>query len=124
DVCSSDLISTHVITSREIQTTSSTTATAIVTPRTRRIVRVRTSTTRSGVTRQGSRLGRTVPLLRWQPVRFSERRGWTSAAVLAGYILVAFAYWGVRLLPHPGRFLIGTGTDPQIFVWSFGWWPH
>jgi hypothetical protein len=57
-------------------------------------------------------------------VRFSERRGWTSAAVLAGYILIAFAYWGVRLLPHPGRYLIGTGTDPQIFLWSLGWWPH
>jgi hypothetical protein len=57
-----------------------------------------------------------VPLL--------ERRGWTSAAVLAGYVLVAFAYWGVRLLPHPGRFYIGTGTDPQIFLWSLGWWPH
>jgi len=57
-------------------------------------------------------------------VRFSERRGWTSAAALAGYILVAFAYWGVRLLPHPGRFLVGFGTDPQIFLWSLGWWPH
>jgi hypothetical protein len=57
-------------------------------------------------------------------VRFSERRGRTSAAVLAGYILIAFAYWGVRLLPHPGRYLIGTGTDPQIFLWSLGWWPH
>ena len=43
-------IRTQVITWREIHTTSSTTATAIVMPRTRRIVRVRTSTTRSGVT--------------------------------------------------------------------------
>src|SRR2546423_1720467 len=83
---------------------------AIATPRTRRIVRVRRSTTRSGVTRQGSRLGRTTPSLRWLPVRFSERRGWTSAAVLAGYVLVAFVYWGVRLLPHPGRFLLGSGS--------------
>ena len=44
--------------------------------------------------------------------------------MLAGYILIAFAYWGVRLLPHPGRSLVGTGTDTQIFVWSFAWWPH
>src|SRR4051794_21185643 len=116
--------SSHVITSRAIQTSSRNTATAIVTPRTRKIVRVRTSTTRSAVTSQGWRVGRTVPLLRWLPVRFSERRGWTSAAVLAGYVLVAFAYWGVRLLPHPGRYLIGSGSDPQIFVWSFGWWRH
>jgi hypothetical protein len=57
-------------------------------------------------------------------VRLSERRGWTSAAVLAGYILVAFAYWGVRLLPHPGRYVVGGGQDPQIFIWSFAWWPH
>jgi hypothetical protein len=57
-------------------------------------------------------------------VRLLERRGWTSAAVLAAYVLIAFAYWGVRLLPHPGRALVGTGTDPQIFVWSLGWWPH
>jgi hypothetical protein len=57
-------------------------------------------------------------------VRFSERRGRTSAAVLAGYILVAFAYWGVRLLPHPGRYVVGSGNDPQIFLWSLGWWPH
>ena len=44
--------------------------------------------------------------------------------MLAAYILVAFAYWGVRLLPHPGRYYLGTGTDPQIFIWSIGWWPH
>ena len=44
--------------------------------------------------------------------------------MLAAYVLISFAYWGLRLLPHPGRFEIGTGTDPQIFIWSFGWWPH
>jgi hypothetical protein len=57
-------------------------------------------------------------------VRVFERRGSTSAAVLAAYVLVAFAYWGLRLLPHPGRSYIGTATDPQIFIWSFAWWPH
>ena len=25
---------------------------------------------------------------------------------------------------HPGRYLIGYGRDPQIFVWSFAWWLH
>jgi hypothetical protein len=44
--------------------------------------------------------------------------------VLAAYVLVAFVYWGLRLLPHPGRYYVGTGTDPQIFIWSIGWWPH
>src|SRR5205814_6393611 len=33
------------------------------------------------------------------------------------------------LLPHPGQKLIGFGAegkqrDPEIFVWSFAWWPH
>ena len=57
-------------------------------------------------------------------MRFLERRGPTSAGALALYFLVSFAYLGVRLLPHPTRFMVGTGTDPQIFVWSLGWWPH
>ena len=57
-------------------------------------------------------------------MRLVERRGWTSAAAVVLYVLVAFAYWGARLLPHPGRYYIGTGTDPQIFIWSFAWWPH
>jgi hypothetical protein len=57
-------------------------------------------------------------------VRHFARRDWTSAAVLVGYVLVAFVYWGARLLPHPGRAYIGTSTDPQIFIWSIAWWPH
>ena len=47
-----------------------------------------------------------------------------NAVVLAGYISVSFAYFGWRLLPHPGRPYIGSGRDPQIFIWSFAWWPH
>jgi hypothetical protein len=47
-----------------------------------------------------------------------------SSAVLLGYVAVSFLYFGVRLLPHPGRDLVGFGSDPQIFVWSFAWWPH
>ena len=42
----------------------------------------------------------------------------------ACYVLVAFVYWGARLLPHPGRSYIGSSTDPQIFIWSFAWWHH
>ena len=33
-------------------------------------------------------------------------------------------YFGARLAAHPGRYLIGYGRDPQIFVWSFAWWLH
>src|SRR5438034_1057012 len=74
-----------------------------------------TATTSSAMTKYASEIA--APRPTWP-------RGRTSAAVLAGYILIAFAYWGVRLLPHPGRFLVGNGTDTQIFVWSFAWWPH
>jgi hypothetical protein len=52
------------------------------------------------------------------------RRLPTNAVVLLGYVFVAFAYFGWRLLPHPGRPYIGEGRDPQIFIWSFAWWPH
>ena len=52
------------------------------------------------------------------------RRLPTNAVVLLGYVSVAFAYFGWRLLPHPGRPYIGEGRDPQIFIWSFAWWPH
>jgi hypothetical protein len=52
------------------------------------------------------------------------RRARTSAAVLLGYAAISFLYFGVRLLPHPGRLILGTGTDPEIFVWSVAWWPH
>ena len=44
--------------------------------------------------------------------------------MFAGYTAVAFAYLGAPLLPHPGRDLIGSARDPQIFVWSLAWWPH
>jgi hypothetical protein len=47
-----------------------------------------------------------------------------SPVVLAGYVALSFLYFGVRLLPHPGRYLIGYGADPDIFVWNFAWWPH
>jgi hypothetical protein len=30
----------------------------------------------------------------------------------------------VPLLPHPGRAYVGSGADPQIFIWMFAWWPH
>src|SRR5262249_35752807 len=30
----------------------------------------------------------------------------------------------IPVLPHFHRDLIGTGGDPQLFVWSLAWWPH
>jgi hypothetical protein len=48
----------------------------------------------------------------------------TSAAALGAYALVGFAFFWAPLLPHPGRRYIGTPSDPQIFIWSFAWFPH
>src|SRR6185312_5071469 len=38
-------------------------------------------------------------------------------------VLAAF-YLGVPVAAHPRRDLIGYLIDPEIFVWSLGWWPH
>jgi hypothetical protein len=43
-------------------------------------------------------------------------------AVLVGYAVVSCAYFGWRLLPHPGRVMLGEGSVP--FIWSMAWWPH
>ena len=50
----------------------------------------------------------------------------TSFAVLVGYAALSFAFVGWRLLPHPGRALVGAPqqSDAEIFIWSFAWWPH
>ena len=49
-----------------------------------------------------------------------------SAAVLGLYTLVSTLVFGWSLWPHPGRRILGLGDqfDPEIFVWSFAWWPH
>ena len=54
-------------------------------------------------------------------MRLPARR---DVLVLLGFAAISFGYFGWRVLPHPGRELIGTGADPLIFVWSFAWWPH
>jgi hypothetical protein len=54
----------------------------------------------------------------------SRWRAIAHVLVLLGYAAVSFAYFGWRLLPHPGRLEIGIYHDPELFVWSFGWWEH
>jgi hypothetical protein len=44
--------------------------------------------------------------------------------VLLGYFGVSLLYFGRPIASHPGRYLIGYGRDPQIFVWSFAWYLH
>ena len=55
---------------------------------------------------------------------FVLRRAKTDLIVLFGYIAISFGYFGWDLLPHPGRTLVGSGNDRQIYVWSFAWWAH
>ena len=41
------------------------------------------------------------------------------------YLALAFLFLGLRVVEHPERRVVGgLYTDPQIFVWSFAWWPH
>jgi hypothetical protein len=49
------------------------------------------------------------------------RGGWAFAA----YLLASFLFLGLPVAAHPERDVVGgLFTDPQIFVWSFAWWPH
>ena len=61
--------------------------------------------------------------MRPAPFRLDLRRR-AGAAALASYLAVSFLYFGLRLLIEPGRQYIGSYDDPQIPIWSFGWWPH
>ena len=45
-------------------------------------------------------------------------------AAPALYGLVSFLYFGLRPLVDAGPSYVGSGPDPQIFIWSFAWWPH
>jgi hypothetical protein len=56
--------------------------------------------------------------------RHSVRASKAHLIVLLGYTAISFAYFGWRLLPHPGRVTIGYGHDPEVVIWSFAWWPH
>jgi hypothetical protein len=43
---------------------------------------------------------------------------------LLAYVLLSFLYFGLPILDHPGRVEVGSAADPNIFIWSFAWWPH
>lgn len=42
------------------------------------------------------------------------------------YLLGSVTIFGHGVLLHPGTDYVGwnVGADPQIFIWSIGWWPH
>jgi hypothetical protein len=54
----------------------------------------------------------------------ARRRAWETVAVLALYGAVSALFFGLRLWLEPGRQYVGAGSDPQIFIWDFAWWPH
>jgi hypothetical protein len=56
--------------------------------------------------------------------RGASGAGWQKAAALALYMLIAAAYFGLAVRSHPGRYLIGTGADPEFYVWALAWLPH
>jgi hypothetical protein len=68
-----------------------------------------------------------VIVRRSERVAASRRRSRIEALIaVAVYLASSFALVGWRLIHHPGRDLVGYNTqrDPELFVWSFAWWPH
>jgi len=47
-----------------------------------------------------------------------------AAAAFCCYALVSFLHLGLPALVQSGNRYVGYGYDPQIFIWSFAWWPH
>lgn len=59
------------------------------------------------------------------PVRKFSHIRVSGATALLIYLAVAAAYLVPRISPDPFHRHIGAlFTDPQIFIWSFAWWPH
>ncbi|HEX4521497.1 MAG TPA: hypothetical protein VH063_18125 [Gaiellaceae bacterium] len=53
-----------------------------------------------------------------------SRNAWTSLGAFGGYCLVVFLFFGLPIATHPGRVVVGSDFDPEIFIWFFAWWPH
>jgi hypothetical protein len=52
----------------------------------------------------------------------TPRRAAASAAAI--YAVCALVYFAAPLFRYSGGHYVGNGYDPQIFIWSFAWWPH
>ena len=55
--------------------------------------------------------------------RFDRRAG-SGLAALLGYGVLGFLFLGLRLVVDPGGRYVGFSSDPKVFIWCFGWWPH
>jgi hypothetical protein len=40
------------------------------------------------------------------------------------YLAMSIGYFGLPVLAHPSRLIIGYGTDPASHMWFLAWWPH
>src|SRR5947209_8337862 len=41
------------------------------------------------------------------------------------YVGISIAFFGPPVLGHIGSKIVARGaTDPEIFMWTLGWWPH
>jgi hypothetical protein len=52
------------------------------------------------------------------------RRDRAGMGALALYATLAFLVFGLRLATDGGSTYSGIGSDPQVFIWNFAWWPH
>jgi hypothetical protein len=43
---------------------------------------------------------------------------------LAIYVALSLVCFGAPLILHGDRVYLGSRYDPEILIWSFGWWPH
>jgi hypothetical protein len=59
--------------------------------------------------------------LRWRP---AARLDAQKLLALALYAVASFLIFGLRVAASSHLSYVGTGVDPQIFIWSFAWWPH
>jgi hypothetical protein len=48
----------------------------------------------------------------------------STGGPLAIYTLLSLIFFGWPLVRYWDRDYIGHGYDPQLFIWSLGWWPH
>jgi hypothetical protein len=56
----------------------------------------------------------------------ADGRGLRTPAAIAFlvYAAIAFLYFGLRVVLRGEGAYVGHGVDPEIFIWSFAWWPH
>lgn len=53
---------------------------------------------------------------------WADRR--PSSAALIVYLLLSIADFGWPTLRDPRHYTVGSGADPDLFIWFLAWWPH